>query len=253
MYLGEVSVLSREQLSDDVFRITVERPENMGAIGPGQFIMITANAYLLKRPISVSGITDNRIEFTIRIVGKGTQEIVKLEKLEIMGPLGNGFEMKSHKNILIVGGGIGVAPLLPVARNYTKDGIKTHVSLGFREGPIMDTEFDEYSSSLHIASELLPGYFNGYATSQAETILQNESVDMIFACGPKAMMKEVVKLSNMYSVPAQLLLEEKMACGIGACLGCTCKTKEGAFGFKHSKVCKDGPMFWADEVIFDEN
>lgn len=253
MFLGKVKVLKHLQLDGDIYKLTVERPQTIETVSPGQFFMITANAYLLKRPISVSGITTDTIEFTIRTLGEGTNTIVQLNHLEIMGPLGNGFTTNSYKSILIVGGGVGVAPLLPVAKLYSDSRTKIYSSLGFREKPIMCNDFEESAHSIQIVSETASNYLKGYPTEYAEKVLQSESVDMIFACGPKTMMKEVAKLSEAYGVPAQLLLEEKMACGIGACLGCTCKTKEGAFGFKHSKVCKDGPMFWADEVIFDGN
>ncbi|MBM7561841.1 dihydroorotate dehydrogenase electron transfer subunit [Fusibacter tunisiensis] len=251
MFLGVVKVICSKALSEDIFEVRVERPKELAHIQPGQFFMLTANAYLLKRPISVSDFTSTQIVFTIREVGEGTKSLIDLPEIQIMGPLGHGFEVTKAHNVLLIGGGIGVAPLLPIAKKCKENQSKIYSTLGFRGEPVMEEVFDSISDFLGIVSETSNKYENGYVTSLADLVLRLNEIEMIYACGPKKMMAEVAKLSEKYEVPAQLLLEEKMACGIGACLGCTCKTKEGAFGFKHSKVCKDGPMFWASEVIFD--
>ena len=171
-----------------------------------------------------------------------------------MGPLGNGFDTGNHKKVLLVGGGIGVAPIKGLGEFLEKDSVNIKTLLGFRDTPYMLEAFRAFSDEVVIVSENDKDYRQGYITLPLEELLanQNENFDMIYACGPLVMLKSVQKICAQFNVPVQLLMEEKMACGIGACLVCTCKTKEGDFGFKHSRMCLDGPMFYGDEVIFDE-
>ncbi len=256
-FQGSVKITSREQLVEDVFRIRIEKPENMERVRPGQFFNFKVDTMLLRRPISVSGIYDNEIEFTIKTLGKGTEELSKLrvnESVDLMGPLGNGFEIKSPKRILLLGGGIGVAPIKGLGENLRESDIEIHTILGFRDTPYAIPEFEKISKSLTIVSENDSNFRGGYITEPLKEVLEenSEAYDMIYACGPSIMLKNVQGICNQFGKPVQLLMEEKMACGIGACLVCTCKTKEGDFGFKHSRMCIEGPMFYGDEVIFDE-
>lgn len=254
---GSVKIIERKQLQQDVFQITVERPGMIEEILPGQFFNIVASntGYpLLRRPISVSGYSSDVIEFTIKVLGTGTQALSEYEvgdSIVLMGPLGNGFEHKGEKRVLLVGGGIGIAPIKGLLEELTSHKIDADVILGFRDEPYLVEMFSAHASSLTLVSEYDASFRLGYVTQPLIEHIEANTYDMIYACGPEAMLKTLAGICNSRELPIQLLMEEKMACGIGACLVCTCKVKQGDFGFKHVRMCKEGPMFYGSEVIFD--
>jgi len=256
---GPVKIIERKQLLQDIFQITVERPKMINSILPGQFfnIVTTKTGYpLLRRPISVSGFCADTIEFTVKVLGAGTQslsEYIVGDFIEIMGPLGNGFKQGDERRVLMVGGGIGIAPLKGLIEHSMLEGIKTDVILGFREAPFLVEDFLAQTSSLTTVSEHDAAYRVGNVIQPFIEQLDTNIYDMIYACGPEVMLKALATICNERKLPIQLLMEEKMACGIGACLVCTCKIKQGEFGFKHVRMCKEGPMFYGSEVIFDGN
>lgn len=261
-FSGKVKVISKQTLADDVFQIKVEKQKAMGEIKPGQFFNIVASKTgypLLRRPISVSGLDNETVEFTIKVLGSGTLALSELssgDEIDIMGPLGNGFDLEydscCYGKVLLVGGGIGVAPIKGLAEKLSTQGVKMDVIIGFRDKPYMEEAFSRLCDDVMIVSENDASYTLGYVTKPFEHCVEFEKYDMIFACGPEVMLRTVAGIAASRNLDIQILMEEKMACGIGACLVCTCKTKEGDFGFKHARMCKDGPMFYGREVIFDE-
>lgn len=254
---GNVAVLEKEWLADDVFKIIVQRHESMGQIIAGQFFNIKASPYgypMLNRPISVSDFSETTIEFTIKVLGDGTKQLSAYEVgdvIEMMGPLGNGFSVTPAKKILLVGGGIGIAPLKKLCYLPEFANTEIHVVLGFRDKPYFLEAFKEKAVHFEVVSEREAGYRNGFVTEPLKELLDSHNYDMVFSCGPQKMLENVAKILVEKEVKGQVLMEEKMACGIGACLVCTCKIKDEEKGFKHKRMCKDGPMFFADEVIFD--
>lgn len=253
---GTVKILNTEQHDHENFSLSVAIPET---VKPGQFFNYLATDSgmpLLRRPISVSGIHVDEITFTIKVVGKGTHYLSKLkvgDEISLIGPLGNGFDLTAtKKRALLIGGGIGVAPIKGLGEALKSKDIIVDSIIGFRENPILVEQFLQFSTQLTVVSEKNDSYKKGYVTQYLEQILDENEYDEIYACGPKMMLKAVTDLLNSKGKRAQLLMEEKMACGIGACLVCTCKLKEGAFGSKMVRMCKEGPMFYSDEVIFDE-
>lgn len=261
-FSGKVKVISKKTLADDVFQIKVEKQPAMGEIKPGQFFNLVASKTgypLLRRPISVSGCDNKTVEFTIKVLGSGTLALSELcmgDEIDVMGPLGNGFDLEYDSfgsgKVLLVGGGIGVAPIKGLAEKLSTQGIEMDVVIGFRDKPYMVEAFSPLCTGMTIVSENDTSYTLGFVTKPFEEYIEHEKYDMIFACGPEVMLRTLAGIAESKDLEIQLLMEEKMACGIGACLVCTCKTKEGAFGFKHSRMCKDGPMFFGREVIFDE-
>ena len=255
---GKVTILSKQWLQADVFQITVSRPEQMEEIRPGQFfnfITSKSGAPLLRRPISVSYFDQHIIEFTIKVIGAGTRLLSEFEvaqEIEIMGPLGNGFEILPAKYILIVGGGIGVAPVKGLYQKWTDENTQIDVILGYRETPYLEEAFKRPNQTITIVSEKDSQYRNGYVTEPFVEKINDVKYDMIYACGPEIMLKSLAKICADKNQPIQLLMEEKMACGIGACLVCTCKVKKNDFEYKHVRTCKEGPMFYGSEVIFHE-
>jgi dihydroorotate dehydrogenase electron transfer subunit len=257
-FQGNVTLTEQRWLNEDVFRFTVNRPEEITEIKAGQFFNIKTNQYsspLLRRPISVSGFTAETIEFTVKLMGEGTRQLSKFEKgeqLDIMGPLGNGFAYKGENKVLLIGGGIGIAPikgLLEAIKTINPEAM-IDVILGFRDAPFLENEFKDLVNTCTIVSENDSRFENGFVTEPFTRFMSND-YDMIFSCGPEAMLKALTSICNDNNLVIQLLMEEKMACGIGACLVCTCKVKEGDLGFKHVRMCKEGPMFYGSEVIFN--
>ncbi|MBS7528170.1 dihydroorotate dehydrogenase electron transfer subunit [Fusibacter paucivorans] len=257
-FQGLVRIISKKEINDEVFTLCVERPKAIESIKAGQFFNIKTSAYgspMLRRPISVSGYDKDSIEFTIKVIGDGTKQLHQYEvdeKIDIMGPLGNGFEYSNEQEILVIGGGIGIAPvkgLLEVLKRENPN-IKVTTILGFKDEPYLEETFNALSDTLKIVSETDSRYEKGFVTEPLKSIIW-KPFQMTYACGPTPMLKAITPVLNAAKMPVQLLMEEKMACGIGACLVCTCKIKEGDFGYKHQRMCKDGPMFYGSEVIFD--
>lgn len=201
----------------------------------GQFYMLRAwDKYpLLSRPISIYDIDDEGISFLYKVVGEGTEIFSKLKKgdhISLEGPYGNGFE-KVEGRVALIGGGIGIAPLYLVA----KDIPNCDCYLGFREEPIMTEDFEK------VVKKLVTTSGDTFVTD----VVDVNNYDYILACGPTPMMKKIVDMTKGTNTKVQISLENHMACGVGACLVCTCKTKNG-----NKKTCKDGPVFWGEDVIF---
>lgn len=254
----DVKIIRKEILNDEIFKIILEKPSEMEAIKPGQFFGVTVseNGYpLLRRPISVSKVEENSFELTIKVVGQGTNMLLEMPlgtTVNVLGPVGNGFFLDDMKrNSVIVGGGIGISPVKELAR-VMKEELKSDIPvlLGFRDKPFDLDDFNKMSSDVKIATESGVEGKKGYVTTLLEEELKKDDVEMVYVCGPHVMLKAVKYLCDKYNVTTQLLMEERMACGIGACLVCTCAIKEGT-EIKNKRVCKDGPVFYGSEVVFD--
>jgi dihydroorotate dehydrogenase electron transfer subunit len=230
-------ILSNKKLSGDMYLMKVE--ENNSA-KMGQFYMLRAwnNFPVLSRPISVYDADEQTVSFVYKVVGKGTEIFANLkhgDEVSLQGPLGNGFPDVSGK-IALVGGGVGIAPLYLTAKTLLKPHPENIVDiyLGFSDQVILIEEFDKVSRELIVD-------VGGYITDK----INPSDYDYIFSCGPNIMMKVLYEKCKAVQKEKSLYvsLENRMACGIGACLVCTCKNKSG-----NKKACKDGPVFPADEV-----
>lgn len=254
----DLKILNKEILNDEVYKIILEKPSDMDPILPGQFFALSASnsGYpLLRRPISVSKVGENSFELTIKVLGEGTLLLLKKKKGEtvnVLGPLGNGFFLDDMSdNSIIVGGGIGISPIKELAR-VMKEALNKDmpILLGFRDEPFDVDDFNHVSSDISIATESGLVGTKGYVTTILEEKIKTNKPEMVYVCGPHMMLKAVKGLCDVYDVPTQLLMEERMACGIGACLVCTCAIKEG-HEIQNKRVCKDGPVFYGSEVVFD--
>ena len=245
-------VVSQKEIGKDIFDMVLSFPKGAKEARPGQFLAMYCNdaTKLLPRPISICGIDAEAgtLRVVYRIAGEGTREFSKMKQgdtLEVMGPLGNGFTMKEGKAIL-VGGGIGIPPMLELAKQLSAE--KT-VVLGYRDELFLKDEFEK-TAEVAVATE--DGSF-GTKGTVIDAIRENAiNGDIIYACGPMPMLKALAEYAREYNMEAQISLEERMACGIGACLGCICKTKEKDHhtNVNNSRICKDGPVFDAKEVVF---
>ncbi|WP_101875687.1 dihydroorotate dehydrogenase electron transfer subunit [Lachnoclostridium edouardi] len=243
-------VKSQEQLTEDVFSMWLKAPGIAEKVVPGQFISVYTKdkSKLLPRPISICQVEKDQgcLRIVYRVVGGGTEEFSKYkagEEVSIMGPLGNGFPLKQKKAFLI-GGGIGIPPMLELARNL--DCEKTMV-LGYRDVLFLNEEFAPYGQ-VYVATE------DGSAGTKGnvlDAVRENGlEADIIYACGPTPMLRAIKAYAEEKGIECYISLEEKMACGIGACLACVCKSKEvDHHTHVHNKrICKDGPVFAAQEV-----
>lgn len=245
-------VVSQKEIGKDIFDMVLSFPKGAKEARPGQFLAMYCNdaTKLLPRPISICGIDAEAgtLRVVYRIAGEGTREFSKMKQgdtLEVMGPLGNGFAMKEGKAIL-VGGGIGIPPMLELAKQLSAE--KT-VVLGYRDELFLKDEFEK-TAEVAVATE--DGSF-GTKGTVIDAIRENAITgDIIYACGPMPMLKALAEYASEHDMEAQISLEERMACGIGACLGCICKTKEKDHhtNVNNSRICKDGPVFDAKEVVF---
>jgi dihydroorotate dehydrogenase electron transfer subunit len=245
-------VLEQKELATGIFDMLLSVGEMAKEAKPGQFISVYTNdgGKLLPRPISICGIDKEngtlRIVYRVTGEGTGTKEFstyTKGTKVDVMGPLGNGYTMKDKKAILI-GGGIGIPPMLELAKQL--DCEKT-VVLGYRDETFLKEEF-EALADVYVSSDF--GTVGVKGTVLDAIREYGVEGDIIYACGPTPMLKALKDYAKEQGIEAQISLEERMACGIGACLACVCKSKEvDEHTHVHNKrICKDGPVFDAREV-----
>lgn len=226
-------ILKNEYVGEDMYLMEVEGSFK-GEMG--QFYMLKAwdNYPLLSRPISIHDISENSISFLYKVFGEGTKILSKLkpeDTIKLEGPYGNGYE-KVEGKVALVGGGIGIAPLYLVAKNIEN----CDAYLGFRNEPILVNKYEEVCNEVNLAVG------NTFVTD----IIDVNKYDYILTCGPTPMMEKLVKMTEGTNTKVMVSLENHMACGVGACLVCTCKTK-----FGNKKTCKDGPVFRGEDVIFN--
>ena len=207
---------------------------------PGQFFMFRSDSFrqdpLLSRPFGVCDEKDGELSFLYQVVGKGTEIMASLRKdteVKLLGPLGNGFSLQKDKKIAVVGGGIGIAPLLYLVKSLKN---KCDFYAGFAKDPYYMKEFEPYANKVVTTSDL---YDKKFITAA----INPDDYDYIYACGPNPMLKSLYEKAK--DIPMEVSMEAHMACGIGACLGCTIEKFDGEF----LRVCKDGPVFDSKEVF----
>lgn len=258
--LALAKLTKKEQLKQDIFKFSVYAPSIVNNSKPGNFIEIKVSEQtepFLRRPISIYNLNreEGILEFIFQVKGKGTQILSKKnegELIDIIGPLGYGtFKYEEYKNLAIIGGGIGVFPLYELAKCAKNDNKDVSTYLGFRNKDfvVLEDEFKNVSDELTITTDDGSYSEKGFAINYLERDIENEKIDSIFACGPLPMLKAVQKLAIEKNIPCQISLEEKMACGVGVCLGCAVKTaKSPKDAPEYIHVCKAGPVFNAQDV-----
>ncbi len=236
-----------------VFDITVSCPEVAELAQPGQFAQVAAEGFFLRRPISICDIDKARgtIRLVFEVRGKGTEKISQLnvgDVIDIIAPLGKGFTALQNAKAVCVGGGIGTPPMLGIAKQY---GENAQVISGFRtaQAAILQEDFAAACCGVTLCTDDGTAGIHGFVTEPLKYRLERDKPDIIYACGPAPMLKGIAKLAKQYGVKCEVSLEQRMACGVGACLVCVCKTvKDGEQYLSH--VCKDGPVFDSEEVDF---
>lgn len=250
-------VISQKEIAHDIFELTVKgEMTNLIAL-PGQFVHIkVADSHdpLLRRPISISSYNknDKTITMIYRKDGRGTSLLSEKKagmEIDILGPLGNGFPVKEAKigeTALLVGGGIGVPPLFELSNQLKENGVKVVHVLGFQTESVVFYE-QEFAANGQTFIATVDGSLGtkGFVTDVIDQ--QGIEFDILYSCGPLPMLRA---LEQKYPDKKVFLsLEERMGCGVGACFACVCKTKDDPEGTSYKKVCSDGPVFRAGEVI----
>lgn len=249
-------VLSQKEIAPDIYDMWIET-ELAAQAKPGQFIAVypKAESTLLPRPISIceADRENGRLRIVYRIAGKGTKEFsgyVTGDGITVMGTLGNGFPLEEAegKRAFLMGGGIGVPPILQLAKELQGE---KQIIAGYRDGHLFLKEDLERCGAYYAATE------DGSAGTKGnvmDAIRENGlEADIIYACGPMPMLRAIKQYARETGIKAYLSLEERMACGVGACLGCVCKTTkvDGHSHVNNTRICTDGPVFEASEVDID--
>lgn len=247
--LGRVT--DNKKLTDTVRALTVEAGIMARRAVPGQFVHIRCGAeHLLRRPISICDVNGDAVTLVVEARGAGTDWLARREQgdmLDLLGPLGNGFDTGGRR-ILLVGGGIGVPPLLYAAKKAAGE---KRAILGFQSGRqiLLEKEFKNACDEVFITTDDGSAGEQGLVTAPLKRLLDGGAADAVLACGPRPMLRAVADMAAQYHVPCQVSMEERMGCGIGACLVCACQTREG--GEQHMRhVCKDGPVFRGEAVVW---
>lgn len=265
MIFQESLVEGLKTVSPDTFLLSFSAASIAGQAQAGQFVMLRPSAWpepLLPRPFSVHRIRENHIEILFKVKGQGTRLLAKIRKgevLEVRGPLGKGFVLKADQEPILVAGGLGVAPLLFLADTWKDIHKKSpdrrmKLFIGARtSGELLCLkEFQRAGLEIWVATEDGSLGEKGLVTQLLQKHLKNPlPLQSLFVCGPNPMMKTVGNWAIQKGIDCQLSLETRMACGLGACLGCVTARKENA-GFSYVNVCQEGPVFEAREILWDE-
>lgn len=234
-------ILSNEKIAKDVYKMILEG-DTQYITAPGQFINIKLDGKFLRRPISVCDCDENTITIIYKVVGSGTEYMAQLESgevLDVLTGLGNGYDISKSSKPLLIGGGVGVPPMYMLAKKLIESGQKPTVILGFntKEEIFFEEEFRALGCDVRVTTVDGSYGIKGFVTDAFP-----EEYDYFYTCGPLPMFKAI---ENTAKTSGQYSFEERMGCGFGACMGCSCKTKYG-----NKRICKDGPVLEREEIIW---
>ena len=246
----DANIVSQQELYDQVFQLVVKAPEVAALAEAGQFVQlrILNSSCLLRRPVGIAAADKEKgtVAFIYRVVGKGTKAISELkagDTINVLGPLGNGFDTTAKKP-LIVGGGMGLSPVLFYAA--VMQGKADVLMGGTTAGELFWQDlFTGKVQEIFCTTDDGSLGTKGFTTTLLPELLEKKDYDLVVACGPEIMMKGIAKIAKEHGLRCQVSLEKRMGCGLGACLSCSIDTTDG----KRKKVCKDGPVFEAGEVF----
>ena len=238
-------ILTNEALTSNVYRMTLEG-DTSAITAPGQFVNIRLAGKFLRRPISVCDWEDGKLTLVYKVVGHGTAQMAAMapgESLDILTGLGNGYDLTlTGEHPVLVGGGVGVPPMYGLAKRLRAMGKEVQVILGFntREEIFYEEAFQALGCTVYVTT--VDGSYGppGFVTDA----LKNLSYSHFCACGPEPMLKALYAAS---ATSGQMSFEERMGCGFGACMGCSCKTLTGS-----KRICKDGPVMKKEEILWDQ-
>ena len=234
-------ILSNEKIAKDVYKMILEG-DTQYITAPGQFINIKLNDKFLRRPISVCDCDDSTITIIYKVVGSGTEYMSTLEEgeiLDILTGLGNGYDISKSTKPLLIGGGVGVPPLYMLAKKLIEAGQRPVVILGFntKDEIFYEEEFKSIGCDVRVTTVDGSYGIKGFVTDAFP-----DDYDYFYTCGPMPMFRAIEKVA---ATSGQYSFEERMGCGFGACMGCSCKTKYGS-----KRICKDGPVLEREEIVW---
>lgn len=257
MFLENCEVISNIQIAGNMYLMKVKANKSIEKTKAGQFFMLQVKSGMtfLRRPISIHYVNKEKseLEFYYEVKGQGTKDLAEVkigEEINIQGPLGNGFDTHiENKNIVVVGGGMGMAPMKLLIEELLKNKNKIVFIAGGRNSNALEilSNFDLNNVNTLITSDDGSIGTKGRVDIKLKEVLKNEKFDLVYTCGPEKMMEAVGRISEENDVECQVSLEARMACGVKACVGCSIKTKAGM-----KKVCHDGPVF-DSRIIVDLN
>ena len=257
LFQEKAMVEELRKVGQEMFHLILRAPEIALTAKPGQFLELKVSSDdsfdpLLRRPISIYSIDSTKgcIGLVYRVVGRGTKLLSQYQSgdvIDVIGPIGNGFSIPDDaKKILLVAGGIGMPPLYAIAQHYKGREFLLYYGARSKDEVIMKDDWKRLGIKVKVATDDGSLGFSGRVTDLLKTE-ELFGVDLCCACGPRPMLVALKDYLQEHDIPGLVSLEEKMACGVGACLGCVCKTHQG-----YRRVCVDGPVFPAGEVIWDE-
>ena len=246
----DCELVFKKQLTNTIYDLRLKNKSLAEITKPGQFVQILVPSKTLRRPISVCDVDKDTIRLVFEIRGEGTQILSETkvgEFINIIAPLGKGFDIDPDKKTIFIGGGIGVPPMLYSAKQCGKNAT---VINGFRnqKAVILEEDFKSFAGNVIITTDDGSYGIHGFVTQPLQEYIKN--ADMACACGPMPMLKVIAEICKEHNKPCQVSLEERMGCGIGACLVCACKTLDKDGNIEHSHVCKKGPVYNAEEVVW---
>lgn len=252
---GKFPIISKKNLAKGIFDIEVLCPEVAELSKAGQFVQAAAEGFFLRRPISICDIDKKKgtIRLVFEIRGKGTEKLAGLntgDTIDLIAPLGNGFKvLEKGKKAVCIGGGIGTPPMLGIAKEY---GENATVISGFRNmaAVILQDDYKAVGAKTVLCTDDGTAGIKGFVTDAFKAELEKDKPDIVYACGPMIMLKNITAICKENGIECQVSLEQRMACGVGACLVCVCRTVKSGEEF-NSHVCKDGPVFDSEEVVFE--
>lgn len=243
-------VICQEEIADGIYSMWLKTDQIAEHAKAGQFVSVYSKdgSRILPRPISICELDkkDGAVRLVYRVAGKGTEEFSGLRAgrlVDVMGPLGNGFPKKS-KSAFLIGGGIGIPPMLELAKELD---CKKQIILGYKDELFLVEEFEK-QGTVYLATE---DGSSGTMGNVLDVIRTNElTADIIYACGPTPMLRALKEYAGENNMECWISMEERMACGIGACLACVCKSKnkDNHTNVHNKRICKEGPVFLAEEV-----
>lgn len=237
-------VIENQPIAKSVFKMTLSG-DTSGITRSGQFVNVSIDGLYLRRPISVCDYDENSLTLVYKVVGKGTEVLAKAEKgdkFDVLTGLGNGYDLsKSGDKPLLIGGGVGVPPLYNLAKKLVKQGKKVTVILGFNTADevFFENEFKSLGANVFVTTVDGTHGIKGFVTDAIK-----DGYSHFYTCGPEPMLKAVYSKTT---TSGQFSFEERMGCGFGACMGCSCKTLYG-----NKRICKDGPVLVKEEIIWEK-
>ena len=236
-------ITSNEKIARDIFKMTIAG-DTSAITAPGQFVNIKLDGFFLRRPISVCDCVGENLTLIYKTVGHGTEQMSRMEngdELDLLTGLGNGYNTKkSGDSPLLIGGGVGVPPMYMLCKKLVADGKNVTVVLGFnsKDDVFYENEFRALGADVHITTADGTYGTKGFVTD----VIKNIQYTFFYTCGPEPMFRAMHKIMK---TPGQYSFEERMGCGFGACMGCSCKTLTG-----NKRICKEGPVMESEEIIW---